>query len=189
MAVASSGAISLNDFHVEAGGSSGSNCSINDSDIRGLISKSAGASMSFNEWYGASGTLDNQTVTMGTQAAVGYPIFFGSLHGFSSDSQGGWGSISDGTCNFKSGADYEDLWWGADTYGNGNEPAGLVQLVLDGTHANSGWSTMKIASTTFNRTDAAFTQQGGETIWKWSNITSNPFGTTSNGATVAVEFA
>jgi len=54
MPVPSSGAISLNDFHVEAGGTSGTQCSINDSDIRGLISKSSATTMSFNEWYGAS---------------------------------------------------------------------------------------------------------------------------------------
>ena len=54
MALQSSGAISLDDIHVEAGGSTGSQATINDADIRALISKSAGAQMAFNEWYGAS---------------------------------------------------------------------------------------------------------------------------------------
>ena len=54
MALQSSGVISLNDIHVEAGGSSGTLCGINDSDIRGLISKGSGVSMNFAEWYGAS---------------------------------------------------------------------------------------------------------------------------------------
>ena len=54
MALQSSGAISLDDLHVEAGGTTGSTCTVNDSDIRDLISKSSGATMSFNEWYGAS---------------------------------------------------------------------------------------------------------------------------------------
>lgn len=54
MALQSSGAISLNDIHVEAGGSSGSSASMSDTDIRGLISKGLGSSASFNEWYGAS---------------------------------------------------------------------------------------------------------------------------------------
>ena len=54
MALQSSGAISLDDIHVEVDGSSGSQCSINDSDIRGLIDKGDGATMAFNEWYGAS---------------------------------------------------------------------------------------------------------------------------------------
>lgn len=54
MPVPSSGAISLNQFHVTAGGTSGTQCSINDADIRGLISKGSGVTMSFSEWYGAS---------------------------------------------------------------------------------------------------------------------------------------
>ena len=57
MPVPSSGAISLNQFHVEAGGTSGTQASINDSDIRGLISKDSGAQMAFNEWYGASNVV------------------------------------------------------------------------------------------------------------------------------------
>ena len=54
MPLTGSGAISLNEIHVEAGGTSGTTCTINDSDIRGLIGKGSGATMSFNEWYGAS---------------------------------------------------------------------------------------------------------------------------------------
>ena len=54
MALQSSGAISLNEIHIEAGGSSGSTASTNDADIRDLIDKSSGATMAFNEWYGAS---------------------------------------------------------------------------------------------------------------------------------------
>lgn len=46
--------ISLNQIHVEAGGSSGTLASLNDSDIRGLIGKSSGATNSFSEYYGAS---------------------------------------------------------------------------------------------------------------------------------------
>ena len=58
MPVPSSGAISLNDFHVEAGGTSGTQCSLNDTDIRALIGKGSGVAMSFNEWYGASAGND-----------------------------------------------------------------------------------------------------------------------------------
>ena len=54
MALQTSGAIGLNDIHVEAGGSSGTSATINDTDIRGLIGKGSGASNAFNEYYGAS---------------------------------------------------------------------------------------------------------------------------------------
>lgn len=54
MALQTSGAISLNDIHVEAGGTTGTSASINDTDIRDLIGKSSGAQSSFSEFYGAS---------------------------------------------------------------------------------------------------------------------------------------
>ena len=54
MALQNSGAISLDDIHVEAGGTSGTSASINDSDIRDMIDKSDGATASFDEYYGAS---------------------------------------------------------------------------------------------------------------------------------------
>ena len=57
MALQTSGAISLNDMHIEAGGTTGTQASLNDQDIRDMISKSSGATSSFNEYYGASSTL------------------------------------------------------------------------------------------------------------------------------------
>ncbi len=54
MPLTSSGAISLNEIHIEAGGSSGTSCTINDSDIRALIDADSGAELSFDDWYGAS---------------------------------------------------------------------------------------------------------------------------------------
>ena len=68
MALQSSGAISLNEIHVEAGGGSGSQASINDSDIRGLISKASGVQMSFSEWYGASSGVTVPMTTSTTDA-------------------------------------------------------------------------------------------------------------------------
>ena len=41
-------------MHIEAGGGSGTQASINDADIRALIGKNSGAVMSFSEWHGAS---------------------------------------------------------------------------------------------------------------------------------------
>lgn len=56
MPLQTSGAISLNDMHIEAGGSSGTQASLNDADIRDMIGKASGATASFNEYYGASST-------------------------------------------------------------------------------------------------------------------------------------
>lgn len=61
MPLQTSGAISLNDIHVEAGGSSETTASINDADIRALIGKGSEVTMSFSEWYGASAGLPDGT--------------------------------------------------------------------------------------------------------------------------------
>ena len=45
MPIQTSGPISLNEIHVEAGGTTATTVSINDEDIRGLISKTSGALM------------------------------------------------------------------------------------------------------------------------------------------------
>ncbi|MDA0320422.1 MAG: hypothetical protein O3A90_14225 [Proteobacteria bacterium] len=62
MALPTSGALSLNAIHVEAGGTSGTQCSMNDTDIRGLspasgktINSTLGTQVDFNNYYGASG--------------------------------------------------------------------------------------------------------------------------------------
>ena len=61
MALQTSGAISLNDIHVEAGGTTGTQASLNDTDIRGLtpasgktINSTQGTEIDFADFYGAS---------------------------------------------------------------------------------------------------------------------------------------
>tara|TARA_Y100000361_G_scaffold154101_1_gene178158 strand:- start:1546 stop:2364 length:819 start_codon:yes stop_codon:yes gene_type:complete len=54
VSLTNSGQISLDDIHVEAGGTSGTEAGINDSDIRALISASSEAEMAFDDFYGAS---------------------------------------------------------------------------------------------------------------------------------------
>lgn len=55
MTLPASGAIELDQMHVEAGGSTSTEASINDTDILSLISKVASTEMSFSEWYGVTG--------------------------------------------------------------------------------------------------------------------------------------
>lgn len=65
MGLPTSGAISLNQIHIEAGGTTGTAASINDTDIRALIGKSSGVAMSFSEWYGA-----------GEQYSIVSPVYY-----------------------------------------------------------------------------------------------------------------
>ena len=81
MALQSSGAISLNDIHVEAGGSSATQAGINDSDIRLLIGKGSASQMAFNEWYGASSYTGSTTeIAVGDQFILTSCMMHGS-HG------------------------------------------------------------------------------------------------------------
>ena len=67
MALQTSGAISLNQIHIEAGGTTGTQTSLNDSDNRDLIGKASGAQSSFSEWYGAELQTYNKYTFGGAQ--------------------------------------------------------------------------------------------------------------------------
>jgi len=82
MALQTSGAISLNDIHVEAGGTSGTSATINDSDIRGLTAASgytiptgSGTAIDFGDFYGASSLSTMTTTNYMRQASSGTTAF------------------------------------------------------------------------------------------------------------------
>ena len=161
MALQTSGMISLNDIHVEAGGTSGTACTINDSDIRSLIGKSSGAAMDFADWYGASG-VETQTVTVGTLVVSGYINV--TSYGYGAT----FGSISDGTLTPVGNKTIEILNW--------NNLQNLI-LRVTGSASNSGFSTMKVHNTNFSRSSATYSNTGTYTQWQWLTISTNPFGT------------
>jgi len=163
MALPTSGAISLNQMHVEAGGSSGTTASINDADIRALIGKASGVQMSFSEWYGASASVWDIDITVGNYNFKG-ANFWGYDNGF-------YGSTSDTTCDFKSGATLEFLHW----YSASN----TLTFTLAGNHTNAGFTTMTVGSDAYNRSASSYSYSSGnnQTTWAWST-TTNSFGTT-----------
>jgi hypothetical protein len=58
MPLPSSGQITLDEMHVEAGGSTTTEGAVNDADIRSLIgAASGGPNLAFTDWYGASGAV------------------------------------------------------------------------------------------------------------------------------------
>lgn len=183
MPLPSSGAISLNQMHVEVGGTSGTQCSINDSDIRGLISKASGAQSSFSQFYGASSSILSTTMTIGTfdnSSAYG-----GINHGYNDHTKSGnftisWGSLASRSVNsIQSGAIVSQI-------NHNNVTQGIQLKISDNTAiSNSGWTSLTIGSTTFNRTAANFTQAtttisgyGHVSTWNFPNQgTNSPFGT------------
>lgn len=64
MALQTENQISLNEIHVEAGGTSGTLASLNDTDIRALIDSTAGTEIDFADFYGASAVSYNTTHTI-----------------------------------------------------------------------------------------------------------------------------
>ena len=63
MPLPTSGEISLNDIHVEAGGVSGTEARLNMYDIRNLIGKATRTESSFSEFYSPAFTATGGTVT------------------------------------------------------------------------------------------------------------------------------
>tara|TARA_B100001113_G_C21116794_1_gene625661 strand:+ start:1458 stop:2111 length:654 start_codon:yes stop_codon:yes gene_type:complete len=214
MALTSSGAISLNEIHVEAGGSSGSICSINDSDIRGLISKGPGATMAFNEWYGASAAAADvsTTMTIGGDSSTETIQYVGTtrvrFRGFSSSTQtydsgatslGSLGSTS--FTGYFGGNTITDLHVRGTSFSSfGNPPYGATTLQFsvnaeNVSNSNSSFKKLLVGSTTYNRSDATYSTGSGKTHWTWtagSNAPDNntstmtPFG--SAGGTVTITF-
>ena len=121
MALQSSGAISLDDIHDEAGGTSGSTCTINDADIRGLIDASDGATTSFDDWYGASSDPDIGMFAQGYASSYTNVIDFVRIS--STGNASDWGDAT------------ESVYY---TSGHGNRTIGISKF---GGRDNSGYST------------------------------------------------
>ena len=193
MAVTSSGMIGLNEIHVEAGGSSGSACTINDSDIRGLIGKSSGAYVAFSNYYGASNSIDTQSLVVGT--VTPHPTYTGTYIGavqggrYSPSQAGIWsaGSLSDGTCNFKSGSYYRGLYWQS-TYAYSSSTKAHFNIA--GTHSNSGWTSLNTGTgTTFTRSSMSYATNSFFNTTTWQKTNPPAFYTSSMvGQTKTVTF-
>lgn len=200
MALQSSGAISLDDIHVEAGGSTGSQATINDTDIRALISKSAGAQMAFNEWYGASASIQIASGNSHYVAPTQYQIETFSLIRSDAFVATGFASITQFTLN-STATEYYSM-----NYNTSNQYVfqmihkqnGSVlgnPLPTSGFPANSGWTSVTLAGNgssvtlpraggTYGTTTPAI-NVGSTTIsypgalWLWTGY-SNIFPTSSN---------
>ena len=151
MALPLNGTISLNDIHIEAGGATGTLCSINDSDIRGLLSPTpaSGATMDFADWYGASASTTIQLYLEAGRGGGGAlsGSTFGGLGGstvidmeitgnkFMSLTAGGQGQ--DGFANTQGGGG------GAGSNVQGNENNFGINLAVAGGGGGAGYSNFQ----------------------------------------------
>ena len=161
MPLQSSGQISLNDLHVEAGGTTGTQASMNDSDIRGLLNAAANSQMTFSGFYGASSAWS-------TTGTVFYNSGkFGQGAQYTQNLTGGiLGSIVDNTVDTLNGAILQivgemfvsgshELWFGIFTRADPfSSPTGTNSPYI-WSGGNSGWSTLTFAGVTVSRTSAS----------------------------------
>lgn len=172
MALLSSGTMSIGgsttgrSINLELGRSAGATSSLGETALRTLAGVSSGA-ISMDDFYGASDTLDEQTVTVGTRF-IYYQTWFGYW------SQISIGSISDGTSN---------LYSGASIIGVHHSSSNRLYFYVSGNRANSGWTSMTVGSTTVQRTSATYTNNTTWVGWYWDSI-SNPFGSSGSNTTV-----
>jgi len=165
MTTPTSGAISLNQIHIEAGGSSGAQVSLNDLDVRYLANFSSGATMGFNNFYNR--TRYTVTSGSGTSGSTQYT-------GFKSSSPA-IGSINTTSLTWST-ASVTGMY-----YVLSGSQAYEVQLLLGGSGSgtNSGFTTYRVAGGTYARTSASFSGSSGFfSVWRWSSG-SNPFTNTT----------
>ena len=181
MALQTSGAISLNDIHIEAGGASGTLCRISNADIRDLIGKASGAQASFSEWYGASAGL---TVTQGTSGSVrGYQGGYGT--------SATYGSIS--PSNFTvNGATLGAIYYTEATIKG--QTTRIFFVYLAGHRAKSFFTSVAESSLgTLNTSSAGHsTSSSGSpnhpwTFWSW-NMSSTPSNWDGTGDITGITF-
>ena len=136
------------------------------SHVMNIISNAGAVSAGTGSGSGGGGgsSLDSQTVTVGATTAGTT-----SRRGFSSS--GSYGSISDGTSNLYSGAAIVQIQYTWDT----SYPISGVALTIDGaSRANSGWTTLTIGTTSYQRSSAQYAPDaGGDTYWTWFAGTDN----------------
>ena len=181
MGTPASGTITLNEVHVEAGGSSGSQCSFNDSDIRLISGSNQNTQFSMSDMYaraadfGFAGTTgaNSQTTSSGYISITSYQRGF-TASSTSIDSGGTRGSMTPTS---------ESSYFG----GNGITshtvssigPATSKTLLISSSQANATnsdtacFKSMVIGSTTFNRTDATFSTSAAVTSFTWSFAATN----------------
>lgn len=179
MALPTSGALSLNAIHVEAGGTSGTTCSFNDSDIRGLtaasgktINSTLGTQIDFNNFYGAS-SVPSATITNGYYHFAVFGMNF-RYRGFSSQLAFIGDSISPSTPTF-TGIANGNVLSDAFVYSavHANPQFRRVEIYFNDTNTvsntnSSAFTSVTIGSTTLNRSAATFTYANTYYRWYWT---------------------
>lgn len=195
---ASGNSLSLNQIHVEAGGTSGTQCSLNDSDIRALnpgpgytIPTGDQTTIDIGDFFEAYSTNPNihtlvagfqqTTFTSRSGGSSTYTNYYGYMPFYGSPTSQN-GTLSPTTFALKSGATILGLYKNTSTASTSLHHK--LFLRVDGAQTNSGWTSMNIVQAslnlTFNRTSATHVSGANYSYWQWSTTASLfPNGTSS----------
>ena len=176
MALPASGAITLNEMHVEAGGTSGTSCFLNDSDIRGLIGKSSGAAMLFSEWYGAV----NEFALSFTQTS-----WSTNLAGAARNQRYGWQSYNSrgsattavAKTGYFGGNNVVAFWT---SQNQPNQSTAYIYLEASGSVTNTDDDAFASVSVnglaSYSRSAASFSYDGSRSQWLWTTSLATGYG-------------
>jgi hypothetical protein len=190
MALPTSGALSLDAIHVEAGGTTNTTVSFNDTDIRGLtaaagktINSTLGTQIDFNNFYGASSVsiLFTTTLTSGGSSTVAFGLTI-RHRGFNSSSFWGtgigqYGSLSDDTdSNVFSGNEIisiNNVWFQTPQVPTLYVSCSQTPNTLSN-NDSSAFASIEINGTSYNRSAATYSKHPSANYhrWSWSSGTS-----------------
>lgn len=179
MALPASGAISLDQLHVEAGGTSGTTCSMNDTDIRDIGDFSANTARGLNAWYGKKAkwvismtTGQTTVITAGSDYVAANTERYRGYNGSSGTrpaTNNTYGSLND-----YQDADYLNNKtinaFAVNGSSSQTQPAATIMILqcADGcSNSDAAFKKVKVGSSTYNRSDATYTDSTSEQ-WSWS---------------------
>ena len=189
MALPTSGALTLDQIHVEAGGTTGTTCSLNDSDIRGLnaasgrtINSTLGTDIDFADFYGASSvpaSFGKTGVTPGVLTIItsNYYIYYNEKY------RGTFSSLNydvnvrfDETSEFLDSSNNTQSIVSIYFYNNKSPSPAALQVVLLGHNAPTSTWTLSWAGLSITG-NSGFTYSGvsygSPTTYNFSNVGSS----------------
>lgn len=167
-----------NDGILDGDADTSSAISINDSNIRGLLGKASGATMSFSEFFGLKGVPAKDV-----SITVGVGTYF--YHTWSGQQSLVSPSLGSATVTARDGF-YLPINWRALYHTATSNPALFLRL-NQGSNSDLVVSKITIQSNgfhTFHRSDATYTNAGsGDHQWMW-DVSTTPFGSANSTAAV-----
>ena len=183
MALPSSGnPISLNQIHVEAGGISGTPCSLNEADIRALIGKGDEDAMLFSEWYGAVNEFVLTISTLGSWSTNLPGAARNQRYGFQSYNSYGATTGAVAKTGYFGGNNVVAFWI---LQNQPNESTAYVYLEASGNITNTNddaFSSVSVnGAASYSRNNASFSYDSstGRSQWLWTTSLAVGYGVKS----------